>query len=227
MLAPSGSRVHVAVPSRAGRARRAGIAVHRPMALDAEDVTTHDGLPLTTPTRTLVDLAATVRRRELRRALAEAERLRLPIDPQAIDRLATRPGARRLQAALADLRVADGWTRSELEREFLRLAERAGLPQPAVNTVVAGHEVDFAWHRPAPLVVETDGHAFHHTRQAFEDDHARTVALRLAGYDVLRVTHRQVVRDPDTVIKALRQALEPTPPRPWTQGRGEARTTTS
>ena len=70
-------------------------------------------------------------------------------------------------------------------------------------------EVDFLW-RDARVVAETDGHAFHRTRQAFEDDHERTVALRLAGYQALRFTDRQVVGDGATVARAVGEALNAT-----------------
>ena len=67
-------------------------------------------------------------------------------------------------------------------------------------------EVDFLW-ADARVVAETDGHAYHRTRQAFEDDHRRTLELRLAGYQVLRLTDRQVVADGATVARAVGDAL--------------------
>jgi len=205
---PGGARVDVSIRSRAGRAHRPGIAMHRPRTLTVDEITRHEGLPVTTPARTLIDLAEVIRTRALASALSDAERLRLDLgDLHALlDRHTAKRGAARVRRQLADLHAADAWTRSDLERRFLRLVRRHGLPQPAVNAWVAGMEVDFIW-RDERVVVEVDGHAYHRTRQAFEDDHRRTVELRLAGYEVLRFTDRQIVADGATVARAVGHAL--------------------
>ncbi len=70
--------------------------------------------------------------------------------------------------------------------------------------------VDFLWHGRA-LIVETDGYRYHRGRQAFEDDRARDVELRLAGYEVARFTHRQIVDDPKRVAESLRGLLAQRP----------------
>ncbi len=178
--------------------------MHRPRQLDESDVTTVGGLPVTIPARTLVDLAEVVRPHRLERALAEAERLRL--DMTGLDRYATRHGAARVRAAIAAIALEHAWTRSGLEIAFLRLCDAHGLPRPATNAWVEGMEVDFLW-RDRRVVVEADGHDYHHTRRAFEDDHRRTVELKLAGYEVLRFTDRQVEQDPRLVVRALAAAL--------------------
>ena len=85
---------------------------------------------------------------------------------------------------------------------FLALCDTHGIPAPAVNTLVDGHEVDFFW-RARRLVVETDGHEDHGTRAAFERDRAKDARLTLAGYRVVRFTHRQVTREPADVAATV------------------------
>jgi very-short-patch-repair endonuclease len=101
-------------------------------------------------------------------------------------------------------------TRSELERWFAELCRDAGLPPPALNSFIAGFEVDVIWHE-GRVVVELDGHEFHRTRAAFERDRARDAALQVAGYRVLRITHRRLQREPDAVIGQLRSLLASRP----------------
>jgi uncharacterized protein DUF559 len=114
--------------------------------------------------------------------------------------------AGRLRALLATHIGPSPETRSALEHRFLDLCHRAGLPTPAINVPVCDYEVDALW--PAQrLVVELDGYAFHHARKAFESDRTRDAALQLAGYRVLRVTHRRLVDDPSAVIETIRKLL--------------------
>lgn len=72
--------------------------------------------------------------------------------------------------------------------------------------VVGPFEVDFAF-PSAMLVVEVDGWDPHGTRQAFEDDRARDAHLVALGWSVIRVTWRQVTRDPGKVGRAIGDAL--------------------
>jgi hypothetical protein len=121
------------------------------------------------------------------------------------ERRCGRPGTRRLRAVMAQHHEPEP-TRSELERRFLRVCAEAGLPAPSVNVLVEGLEVDALW--PARrLVVELDGYAHHRSRTAFERDRARDVALRVAGYDVLRFTHRQLADDPARVASEVAALL--------------------
>jgi REase_MTES_1575 len=190
------------------RRRNPRITFHHARRLDDDNRTMHEGVPVTTVARTLLDLAEVLKRRQLERALEEAERLRL-LDLKALEDVCARNNGRRgikpLRAALADLGPPPD-TRSELERLFIDVCAEAGLPPPTLNRVVAGFEVDAVW-PTSKLVVELDGYAFHRTRHAFERDRERDMALQLAGYRVLRVTHRRLARDADAVMKALRGAL--------------------
>jgi Protein of unknown function (DUF559) len=171
----------------------------------------HDAVPVTTPARTLLDLAEVVPRRSLERAVEEAEALRL-FDLRAVDRvLAAHPhrhGARRLWKVLGDTALDEGLTRSQLEERLVALAADAGLPRPAINARVAGLEVDCYWPQ-AGLVVEADSVRHHHTRAAFERDRARDAQLMLAGLRVLRLTHRRIVREPAAVRATLLALVGP------------------
>jgi very-short-patch-repair endonuclease len=194
--------VTVAAGHRAGQA---GIRVHH-SPLEPHEITTLAGLLVTSPERTLRDLAGELPQDELDRAANEAQVQRLTTAAglrSYLARSSSRPGARALREAL---REEPSVTRSELERVFLALIDRIGLPRPDTNVRVEGYEVDFLW-REAGLVVETDGHAAHHTRRAFEHDRRKDARLTAAGYRVLRFTWRQLHDEPEVVAARLAAAL--------------------
>jgi very-short-patch-repair endonuclease len=223
LLPYAGSRVNVTAPS-CGRRSLRGITLHRSRCLDSQCRAIPDGIPLTSVARTLLDLAGTVRLDQLERAFEQAERLRL-VDLGALTRLCERShghhGLRRLLPLLAPAERPAPETRSELERRFLRLCEKSGLPGPAVNAEVAGHEVDALW-RDRGLVVELDGYAYHRTRAAFERDRVRDADLQRAGLRVIRVTARRLNDDPVAVaetVRSLLEVLEPAPRSDVAEGR--------
>ena len=164
---------------------------------------------MTSVERTLLDLAEAVPER-LDRALEAAERLGL-FDLRQIEALMDRSHGRRglpiLDAALRTYHDP-GFTRSELERAFLRFCRDAGLPAPSTNVWIedAACEVDVVW-QEASVAVELDSRSFHSTRAAFERDRRRDAALQVAGYRVLRVTYRWLEGDPDAVGAAVRALL--------------------
>jgi very-short-patch-repair endonuclease len=120
-----------------------------------------------------------------------------------LDRAPGRSGTATLRALLED---EPTFTRSEAERRLRRLILDGGLPPPETNVRLLGFEVDFVW-PGAKLVVEVDGHAFHAHRAAFERDRERDQALVAAGYRVIRVTWRQLEREPLAVLARIAQAL--------------------
>jgi very-short-patch-repair endonuclease len=186
--------------------RRPGIRVHRVATIAPDEVTRRKNIPVTTPARTLVDLAAAPRR-DLERALAEALAKRLTTREELLTLLtrhARRPGVSRLRALLDSAQLAP--TRSEAEERFLRLLGKARLPAPEVNVRVAGHEVDCYW-RSERFVAEIDGFAFHSTPKKFEKDRRRDAELAAAGVRVIRVTWRQLTKEPEAVLVRLAQAL--------------------
>jgi very-short-patch-repair endonuclease len=211
LLSPgSHRRVEVTTTGRARSSDRT--RVYRTTILDAEDVTSHLGIAVTSVARTLVDLAGTVPPDRLRKAINEAERLSL-FDAGALERTLTRTAGRRgsshraVQQALAEIR-AHGiqLTRSELEDRFVSLVARHSLPPPTMNAVIAGMEIDAVWHEQ-PLAVELDGYDYHRTRRAFQQDRDRANDLTQAGYVVLRFTHADVAGRPRHVAARLARCL--------------------
>ncbi|HET9103564.1 MAG TPA: DUF559 domain-containing protein [Solirubrobacteraceae bacterium] len=200
LLASDQRLVDITVPGTS-RLRRRGIRVHRARELHPEEITELDGLPVTTVTRTICDIAAVRAERQVRRAINQADhhgRLSLDALQVAIDRHPTRRGTRILRRVLSSYEPAP-LTRSELERRFLELMRRANLAAPLCNHRVEGYEVDVYW--PAwGLVIELDGRGFHSDPVAFEADPVRDARLQRAGLRVLRVTWRRLLGDPDSVI---------------------------
>ena len=192
------AKIDVTVPRTCGFRSTRTIAVHRPRLPPAQ--TKHAGIPVTTPGRTLQDLAIAVPRRTLEKAaeMAEALRLHVELDPD-------HPGAARL-AAVLDRHDLDHTTRSPLEDDFLELCDRHGIPRPLVNTHVEGFEVDFVWPE-ARLIVETDSRTWHDTAKAFERDRVRDARLTAAGWRVVRFTRRRVRCEAGVVADLVRTLL--------------------
>jgi very-short-patch-repair endonuclease len=185
------------------RRPRADLVVHRSATLAPEDIRHCAGLALTSPLRTLLDLATVEPAASLERAVAEALTLRL-LDARLIREAAGHPGAKRLRAALDGPDAAP--SHSELERMMLRLIRDAGLPRPQTQMLIAGHRADFAWPERR-VIVEVDGWAPHGHRLAFERDRARDLAHALAGWTVVRFTHRQLTTRPLEVAAKLAALL--------------------
>ena len=187
------------------RRSRPGLRIHR-STLQPADVTRHNGVPVTSPARTLLDLAATAPPSELDRALNEA-RLRRRISAHSLKEQFSRyPRHRGIAALTQATRAGPSLTRSEAERLALDLIRRARLPTPATNVILHGYEVDLAW-REAKVVVEIDGYAFHSSRHAFEHDRRRDQALTGEGWLVMRVTWRQLTGEREAVVAAITRAL--------------------
>ncbi len=213
---PAGERPvppHVAVPGR--NCRPAGVRVHRVAVLGPAEVTRCDGIPVTAPARTLVDLGGSLGARALERAVAEAFALRLTGERGLRRQLARHPGARGVRAIRAllgaDLPLR---TRSEAEERFLALVTEAGLPRPRGNVRVLGMEVDFCWPDES-LIVEIDGLAFHHSPPSFERDRRRHDTLAAAGFTILRFTWTRLVEEPKPVIGQVALALGISRGRRW------------
>jgi very-short-patch-repair endonuclease len=164
--------------------RRNGIVLHRSSTLVARQRTLHDGIPVTTPARTLADLRRLLSTAQFSAAVREAEFLRLPIDGG----------------------VQTDRARTDLEQRLLAICRRHRLPRPEVNVSVDRFEVDFLW-RERRLIVEVDGWEAHRSRSAFEDDRARDARLKLLGYEVLRFTWRRLTSEPVGVAKTIRALL--------------------
>jgi very-short-patch-repair endonuclease len=197
------ARVDVTVPRDHGHGPKPGIVVHRPRRAPA--ATVHDGIPVTTPTQTLIDLSSVLPLSTLERAFEAAEGLRL-LDVKSLPpRLAKFAGG--IEPRL----------RSPLEARFRSLCRDRKLPEPCVNAVVDGLEVDFCWPEQR-LIVETDGHRHHGTRAAFERDRERDALLTALGWRVVRITHRRLAREPREVGGLLERLLSARSPSLSTPG---------
>jgi hypothetical protein len=191
--------------------RHHGIRVHRSSKLEVQDVAHHKGIPVTTPARTLVDLAATIPYKPLRRAVRHAHQLvtiRQLLD--TLDRLGPRRGCTKLARILATGHVP---TRSELEDAVLDLIHAGGLQPPDVNVplTIQGRRVvpDFRWPQQR-LVVEADGAEWHDNRLAREDDAERQALLEAHGERVVRVTWTQTIARRQETLARIRAAGAPT-----------------
>jgi very-short-patch-repair endonuclease len=159
--------------------RRRGIVSHRSTTLEADDVTRHHGVPVTTPVRTICDVASRRTDDQLLQAIDDA-RIATYLGPDALDELIRRCG--RVRGLLGD-----GPTRSALERQWRRFALRHRLPPHQVNAPLHGYLVDvyFAAHR---LVVELDGWHFHRGPRSFRSDRLRDTVLKDHRIDTVRLT---------------------------------------
>lgn len=203
------ARVDVTVPSTAGRLRRPGIRVHRSRRLAPEDVTVHEGIPVTSVARTLIDLADVLPKQALKRAIDEAEYHRL-LDMTSLLAAVHRNPGRRGARVVALAQAPPERTRSGFERRFLAVLERHGIPRPQVAAPVEGYEADFLWPERR-LIVETDGFGAHRTRRAFEHDRRRDRRLSRAGYRTIRVTEQALEREEAAVVADVRALLTQAP----------------
>ena len=167
----------------------------------------HNRFPVTPPALTLLDIASVMRLTQVRRALAEAEHLRLlTLDEVAQVLGPGRPGSAALRAALQCHRPELARTRSRMEEKFVLLCEDGSLTMPALNVRIAGWLVDAVWFEQK-VVVELDSRTAHSTGRAIENDHRRDLELRAAGYTILRYTWHQLTQTPAVVLADLRRAL--------------------
>ena len=215
MYEPQSGRIEVSVPAGTTR-RRPGIIVHRRLAVVVAQMTCVRGIPVTSPTWTLVDLAPRLDSAGLEAAINEANKREL-VDPESLradlDDLPRVRGVSLLRDLLDRLTLV--LTDSELERRFLPIAAAAGLPPPETGRYVNGFKVDFYW-PDLGLVVETDGLRYHRTAAQQARDRVRDQAHVVAGMTPLRFTHAQVTFEPEHVRETLAAVLRHLRERPRT-----------
>jgi very-short-patch-repair endonuclease len=199
--------VEITVPGR-DPGRRAGITIYRARSLEARDHRRVDGIPATTPARTLLDLAAVIPIADLEVVCADAHARGLVNCVDLAEELSCHRGRRGAKAlgSLAALAAGGGLTRSEAERRMRALVRAAALPDPKTNARVDRLEVDLLW-PDQKVIVEVDGYAFHAGRHSFERDRERDAILTSRGYVVVRVTWRQLLTRRDAVIARIAAAL--------------------
>lgn len=192
--------IEVVVPADVSR-RRQGVRVHRRQHLRPEERALHKRIPVTSPAATVIDLASQLGDNSLESVLNAADRLGL-VDPEALRTevrgCPSRPGVGRVGCLL------DRFTRtdSQLERKFLALVRRAGLPAPQTQAVVNGLRVDFYWPEFG-LVVEADGLRYHRTPTQQSRDLRRDQTHIASGLKALRFPAAQVLQEPASVIETL------------------------
>ncbi len=208
--------VEVSVERPVQRCDVAGV-VHRVRDLAAVDVDRRGVVPVTTPSRSLIDAAPRMTRAQIAEVLDAAARdgsidlahLRWRLDEL---RRRGRPGIRRVLAALPPEHAPRPREESWLERRLTRLIAGAGLPPPRCQVPLRHSggtaRVDMCYEH-ARLVIETDGHGSHATRRERQADAERDARLGAAGYRVLRFTYEDVVRRPDYVVGMIRTYVVP------------------
>jgi very-short-patch-repair endonuclease len=204
IVAPKGGPVEVSVRRERDPRGRPGIKTHRRRGLGESEVTVHHGIPVTSPARTIVDMAPRLIRDRLEGAINEADKRDL-IDPEALrkalDGFAGEPGVAITRRTL-DRRTFT-LTDTELERRFLLIARSCGLPLPRTQDKLnLGYRVDFHWPE-LRLVVETDGLRYHRTPAQQAKDRLRDQAHAAAGLTPLRFTRAQVRFEPEHVRRTL------------------------
>jgi very-short-patch-repair endonuclease len=197
----------VIVPGDRGR-KHQRIETRR-MKLDRRDWMVFDGLRVTTPARTIVDMAGELNGKEMRLLVERAQDLRRfkarQIE-QVLERNPRRSGSRPLLNLIALLKPDQDRAKSYLERLFLKLVRQAGLPRPEVNVKIEGRERDFVW-RKERLVIEVDGYAFHSSKRAIARDKKRDRELTAALWRPARFTYEEVAFEPEETAVELRDLL--------------------
>ncbi|HEU5105405.1 MAG TPA: type IV toxin-antitoxin system AbiEi family antitoxin domain-containing protein [Solirubrobacterales bacterium] len=197
---------HVTGP--VARRPRLPVRIHRARRLENPDRVVVERIPVTAVPRTLLDMAAAIRFEWLEKMVERAEELEL-FDLRAVEELLARTighhGHKRLRRAIA-LYKPTSFTRSGLEKRWLELVLAAGLPQPHMNYVEEGFELDCYWPEYR-FAVELDVYETHGTRAAFERDRKRQEDLLLAGIASTRVTGPRLDKEPDEVIRRVARLL--------------------
>jgi very-short-patch-repair endonuclease len=187
--------------------RRPGVRLRTHAFLSSSDFTTHSNIPVTSPVRTMIDLATEATPRQLERLVNEADKRDL-VDPDslraALDDYAGQSGVKAPHTLLDrhTFRLSD----DELEVLFRPLATAAGLSVPETKQIVNGFEVDFFW-PGLGLVIETDGWRYHRTPSAQSRDALRDQVHTASGLTPLRFSHYQVKYEPNHVRDVLSRIL--------------------
>jgi very-short-patch-repair endonuclease len=208
MPAPPSNDIHVTV---VGRDRRSlsGVAVHSLAAIESFEFTRHDGLPITSPSMTLLDLAGTIELPALIAALNEARVQRLVTDRAlraTLEAHPTRRGARALRRLLETER-GPTVTRSKAERVALRVLRDHDLEPDESNARIGPYRVDFLYRRER-LVVEIDGLRYHNTPKRFVDDRRRTAYLASRNFQVFPLTWHDIHEGREEAMRRLRATRE-------------------
>jgi very-short-patch-repair endonuclease len=181
------------------RARETGIVVHESQRLDRRDITTIDGIPVTTPERTILDLASCFPYERYLEHVVQAARRKRLITYESMRAVFDRHARRGLKGVKALRSVLDGWdprsapTESEMETRLLLVVREHGLPEPVLQHTVNGYRVDAAY-PSARLAIEYDSKQEHSDEFQLAKDARRRNALQVRGWVVLSARHADLSR---------------------------------
>lgn len=166
----------------------------------------HEGVPVTSPERTLIDFAAS-HPLQVESAVSEAFAVGLTDHRSLLRALATTPGRRGVGRLRVLLEAPRGLarTRSGHERRLLRMIRDADLPEPEINAKIGPWEVDLLW-RAHGVVIEVDDYATHSSPRAFERDRRKSAELEDQGLTVRRITPKQLA-NPELTLARIRRTL--------------------
>jgi hypothetical protein len=195
-------------PGSGGPRRLGGVLVHYSATLEG-DCRRLRGIPITSASRTLLDLAQAVSDRALARAVRDAVRLKVATLPElgdALGRYRGRRGSRRLAATIARYSgLPLERARSGAEIRAIEILRGAGRPLPRLNVRIAGEEADLSWPR-LRLIIEIDGGPFH---QDVGEDARKTAIWERAGWTVRRIPADQIYTDPHRLLTLAPNVREP------------------
>ena len=210
-LRPGEARpIHVTIPGHRGFPNPSGVKVHRSRILKPSDIRIHDGLPVTAPARTILDVAATLPDRDVERVLYEAMFARRLVTAGEIDDILRRagghPGRSRLaRVAGAGAPLSD--TGSPPAEKLLRMIRGADLPEPQTEVPVLGYRLDLYWPE-LNLAVEVDAYGTHGSPARFEADRRRDARLLTEmGIVVIRITRAMIERQPQEALALVARAI--------------------
>ncbi len=184
-------------PGQGGRRRHGGVVVCRSTSLDGE-VTTWDGIPITTAARVLVDIAPGLNEKRMGRAFREAIRLKRTTARRVLTCVERHSGSRLLRdLAVRYASIPYQRTRSDAEALALEILHDAGVPPPLVNVRIAGEEADLVWVE-LKLIIEIDGPQYHRFR---EEDARKEALWREAGYTVRRISSDAIYDTPAALVE--------------------------
>jgi very-short-patch-repair endonuclease len=210
-LRPGTARpVHVTIPGDRGFPAPDGVIVHRSRILTPADVKIHQGLPVTSPARTYLDIAATLPDRDLERLLDEGLFVKRLVTRGEIEQLLQRAGTHRGRTRLA--RVTGAYvhatqTDSDPEETLFMMIRAAGLPEPATRVPMLGYRLDFYWPE-LKLAVEVDAYGTHGSRARFEADRRRDARLLTERrIETLRITRATIKERPLDALALVARAI--------------------
>jgi very-short-patch-repair endonuclease len=202
--------VHLIIPAGRGGPTPLGVELHRSRTLTSADIRIHDDLPVTSPARTTLDVAASLPDRDVERLLDEALFTRRILTTEQVRdvlaRAGNHPGRARLARVAAD-HTESTKTDSAPEEKLLSLIRAAGLPEPRTQALVLGYRLDFFW-PGLNLAVEVDAYGTHGSQRRFESDRRRDARLLSERQIVvLRMTKIAIEARPLEVIAMLARAI--------------------